>query len=219
MDVVWDGITLAETLQDDEAQLRHELARAAKRYEWSRVLDIVSEHVRLINTTRPCGKSLFTPLHHAAHGGAPIKTVRSLLALGAWRSLQNARGERPVDVATCRGHRHLLKELHPRIRHDVPQGILLELQKRFHEVIRGRAGAQIQEHQLWLPELEPLLELDEPQMWFAVPGMHGGFKYWLQTAGVDAKLLTESWCRVVEGSGQRHEITSSGSALVEEGFV
>ena len=41
----------------------------------------------------------------------------------------------------------------------------------------------------------------------------------LATDGVDAKLVSESWGRVVEGSGERHEITSAGSQLVEKGFV
>jgi hypothetical protein len=56
-------------------------------------------------------------------------------------------------------------------------------------------------------------------MWFPVPGMYGGFSYRLESVGVEAKLVSESWCRVVGGSGQRHEITSAGSQLVEEGFV
>jgi hypothetical protein len=49
--------------------------------------------------------------------------------------------------------------------------------------------------------------------------MYGGFSYRLGAAGVEAKLVSESWCRVAEGSGQRHEITSAGSRLVAEGFV
>jgi hypothetical protein len=49
--------------------------------------------------------------------------------------------------------------------------------------------------------------------------MYGGFSYRLESVGVEAKLVSESWCRVVGGSGQRHEITSAGSQLVEEGFV
>ena len=56
-------------------------------------------------------------------------------------------------------------------------------------------------------------------MWFAVPGMYGGFSYGFESFGVDAKLIAESWCRVVGGSGQRHEITSEGSRLLDEGFV
>lgn len=34
-----------------------------------------------------------------------------------------------------------------------------------------------------------------------------------------SKRISESWCRVVGGSGQRHEITSEGGRLVEEAFV
>jgi hypothetical protein len=53
----------------------------------------------------------------------------------------------------------------------------------------------------------------------AVPGMHGGFHHRLVGEGGGARLVTESWCRVVGGSGQRHEIHSSGRRLVAEGFV
>jgi hypothetical protein len=49
--------------------------------------------------------------------------------------------------------------------------------------------------------------------------MCGGFSYWLEGEGEQTKLITESWCRVVGGSGQRHEVTAEGSRLVEEGFV
>ena len=72
--------------------------------------------------------------------------------------------------------------------------MLLRAQAHFHTVIRGRAERLVEEHGLRLPELEPLLELDPAEMWFAVPGMYGG-------------------------SGQRHEITPGGSQLVDEGFV
>ena len=97
--------------------------------------------------------------------------------------------------------------------------MLLRAQAHFHTVIRGRAERLVEEHGLRLPELEPLLELDTAEMWFAVPGMYGGFRYRLEAAGVRLKLLSDSWCRVVEGSGQRHEITPGGSQLVDEGFV
>ena len=101
----------------------------------------------------------------------------------------------------------------------VPVGVLLKIQAHFHAVIRARIDRQLPDHGLRLPELEPLLELDRPHMWFPVPGMYGGFSYRLESPGVEAKLVSESWCRVVDGSGQRHEITSEGSRLVEEGFV
>lgn len=142
-----------------------------------------------------------------------------MIGLGAWRTLRNARGERPLDVAERRGHRHLLAILTPVYRHHVPRESIVRLQAHFHAVIRGRAERLVVEQQLRLPELEPLLELDPPEMWFPVPGMAGGFSYRLDADGVRVKLVSESWCRVVGGSGQRHEITSGGSRLVDEGFV
>jgi hypothetical protein len=102
---------------------------------------------------------------------------------------------------------------------EIPNEVLLAIQKNFHAVIRERAGKLVDEHQLTLPELAPLLTSDEQETWFDVPGMYGGFNYWLEGEGEDVVLITESWCRVVDGSGRRHKITADGSELVEEGFV
>jgi hypothetical protein len=101
----------------------------------------------------------------------------------------------------------------------IPEDTLLAIQQHFYAVIRERAGDLFDQHNVVLPELRPLLTSDEPKVWFPVPGMYGGFSYWLEGEGADAKLITESWCRVVGGSGQRHEITSQGSRLIAEGFV
>lgn len=210
----WDGTTRKETLKEDVAQMRENLAEAAKNYDWPRVLEL-AKYSDLVNTTRPSGKSLYTPLHQAAHGGAPIEVAKQLIDYGAWRTIQNARGERPIDVAERRGHRHLINVLLPQYKHHVPIGVLLKIQSHFHNAINQRADQLVREHALRLPELEPLLELDRPEMWFSVPGMYGGFNYRLERTGVDAKLVSESWCRVVEGSCQRHEITSIGSQRIE----
>lgn len=101
----------------------------------------------------------------------------------------------------------------------IPEDTLLAIQRHFHAVIRERAGELVDKHNVVLPELRPLLTAKEPNAWFPVPGMYGGFSYWLKGEGADAKLITESWCRVVGGSGQRHEITAEGSCLIAEGFV
>ncbi len=219
MDIVWDGITQAEALNEWAAIARFALADASKAYNWPRVFELVSEHREFVNSCRPGGKALFAPLHQAAHAGAPTEVVQRLIELGAWRTLRNARGERPVDVAERTGHPHLREVLMPVLKHHVPLGVLLKMQSHFHGVIRGRIDRPLPDHGLRLPELEPLLELERPQMWFPVPGMCGGFSYSLQAVGVQAKLVSESWCRVADGSGQRHEVTSEGSRLVEEGFV
>lgn len=101
----------------------------------------------------------------------------------------------------------------------VPEATLLAIQEHFHGVIRERAAELIEQQQLELPELAPLLSSDDPEAWFPMPGMYGGFSYWFEGKGELAKLVTESWCRVIDGSGQRHEITAQGSELVDEGFV
>lgn len=219
METVWDGITTIESLKESVAAIRNELAESAKKYDWARVFELLLEHKDFVNTSQLGGNSLFTPLHQAAHGGASIEVVQHLIELGAWRTIQNSLGERAVDVAERKKHRHLHKILMPVLKRQVPTGVLLKIQFHFHSVIRERIDRKLPGHDLRLPEIEPLLELDRPEMWFPVPGMYGGFSYRLESVGDEAKLVSESWCRVVGGSGQRHEITSTGSRLVEKGFV
>ncbi len=219
MESIWEGLTHSETLGKEAVRRRQELAAAARDYDWQHVLALVSQNPDLVNATRPDGSSLYAPLHQAAHGGAPVEIVNKLIGLGAWRTLQNIRGERPVDVAERCGHRHLFGILAPDLKRWIPQGVLLKIQAHFHAVINGRAQMQVLEHKLRLPELEPMLEFDDLQFWFPVPGMAGGFSYRFETDGVTAKLVSESWCRMVVGSGERHEVTSAGGLLVAKGFV
>jgi len=113
MDIIWDGITRAETLDKESAAIRHALADAAKSFNWPRVCKIIIEHKDLANSTRPSGSSLFAPLHQAAHCGASVEVIQQLVDLGAWRTLQNAHGERPVDVAIRTQHTNLLAVLEP----------------------------------------------------------------------------------------------------------
>ena len=216
---IWDGVTRAETLNPQAAAMRHQLADAAKIYDWGTVLALLGQDSRLINSTRPGGQSLYAPLHQAAHDGAPASVVEELLDLGAWRTLRTAQGERPLDIAERQGHRHLCELLQPVLQHGVPSEALQQIQQHFHAIIRERADQLVRKHALRLPELEPLLELVEPKLWFAVPGMYGGFHVWLDQIAGDSVLVAESWCRVVEGSGQRHLISPYGSPLIAEGFV
>lgn len=117
------------------------------------------------------------------------------------------------------GHHHLEDALAPEVCREVPRRLLEELEAHFHEVIMGRVEGLIDQYRLRLPPLEPLLELKDPEMWFPVPGMYGGFHYRLEHAGDTPLVVAESWCRVSGGSGQRPEIDPYGSKLVGEGFV
>lgn len=218
MTVIWDGTTKENIAGSDEARKRHALADAARDGAWDRALDLLYERPAWINCSRPGGVSGYAPLHQAAWCGAPVEVVERLIEHGAWRTLQNTHGERPVDIAERNGHTRLSGILTPVYKHRVPWGILLRLQANFHSVIRGRAEHLVQKHSLRLPVLTPLLELEKPEMWFSVPGMAGGFSYRLESAGIQPRLISDSWCRVVGGSGETHEITHRGSRLTRSGF-
>lgn len=49
--------------------------------------------------------------------------------------------------------------------------------------------------------------------------MYGGFAYSFTIDKGATALVTDSWCRVAGGSGQRHLVTPEGAKLIEEGFV
>ncbi len=101
---------------------------------------------------------------------------------------------------------------------DIPQEILKSIRNRFHAVIRERVGDLVDTHGVELPELSQA-SVAGNEGWLDIPGMTGGFSYWFETGGDEAVLISESWSRVSSGSGQRHEITSECSRLVDEGFV
>lgn len=86
MDIIWDGITRVDSLQKEAVDVRAAVADASKVYDWPRVLKLIADDKNLINTCRLNGKSFFTPLHQAAHGGATIEIVQRLIDLGAWRT-------------------------------------------------------------------------------------------------------------------------------------
>jgi ADP-ribosyl-[dinitrogen reductase] hydrolase len=96
------------------------------------------------------------------------------------------------------------------------------IEQHFHAVIMGRAKELVEKSCLTLPKLSQLrtaVMSDRLRASFPIPGMYGGFYYWLEGQGDTAKLISESWCRISGGSGQRHEITRDRSVLVAEGFI
>ena len=219
MRYIWDGITRSSSLSAEAAEARQRLADRAWAYDWDGVLAILAEpeNEGWINASRPDGTSWYAPLHQAAYGGAPEPVARELVDRGAWRGLRTASGERPLDIAIRFGHESLREVLTPTRVLDVPDEELRAIQDHFHDVIRGRVAELVEEHQLRLPELEVLLEA--PSAYFSVPGMTGGFSMRLAVDDGLAKLTTDSWSRLVEGSGQRHEITTKEARLVRAGFV
>ncbi|MBA3351110.1 MAG: hypothetical protein H0U23_01570 [Blastocatellia bacterium] len=101
----------------------------------------------------------------------------------------------------------------------IPDDILSAIEQHFHGVIRGRAIQLIIEHKVSLPTLDPVPNPSGEPRWFGVPGFYGGFSYWFAAGGPAAILISESWSRIIGGSGQRHEITARGVTLIDQGFV
>lgn len=95
---------------------------------------------------------------------------------------------------------------------------LKSIEEKFHNLIFHRAPFAKEYENFELPKItEDLME--SMDNWFAVPGMYGGFKYNLVIDNGEYVLLTDSWCRVAEGSGQSHKITKDSCELTAEGFV
>jgi hypothetical protein len=93
------------------------------------------------------------------------------------------------------------------------------IEHHFHELIRRRAGNLVKEARLELPRIDTAAKREENAAWFPIPGMYGGFKYWIEEDSRTLTLICESWSRVGDGSGQRHRIDAEGAHLVDEGFV
>jgi hypothetical protein len=217
----WDGVTLRSTLNNWVLEARDRIADAARDGRWQDLLDLLGEHPSFVNSCRPGGVSRFTPLHQAAYLRAPVPIIEHLIDRGAWRTARNAKGERPVDTARRRGAAaQLVALLEPVLESPASSDRLAAVQAHFHELIQRRAATQVGEHQLRLPSLEPLTKMKTGQhVWFCVPGMLGGFSFWLVQGGAEPQVVVESWSRIESGSGERHRITRSGFELIEAGFV
>jgi hypothetical protein len=210
----WDGVIRRATSPGWAVGARIDLAVAAQAYDWWTVLDLIRQHPHFVNSSRPDEASWLAPLHRVAEGGVVPEIANRLIAAGAWRGLRTSEGDRPLDVARRHGHDHLLAALEPPRRADVPADLLSALQKQFHELISQRMHDFGVTHELRLPELEVLLELESPELWFPVPGMNGGFHFRLHVDGAAPRLISASWSRMVSGSEEHHEITESGIRTV-----
>lgn len=215
--LTWFGHTLPSTYHQQINNMLQILANSARDGNWDQMLAILREKPEFINATRPGGKSLYMPLHQVAYNNAPEAIAQELIALGAWRTCRTLQGELPVDLARQRGHLELVEILEPIFLRHVKKRDLTVMQEYFHAVIRGRAANLVAENQLRLPQLEPLLEIEKQEVWFPIPGMYGGFLYWLEKDGDQPLLICNSWCRVVGGSEQTHEITPRSIELVNDG--
>ncbi len=220
----WPGVLDPSLLKDEVVARNIRRADAAKAGRWEEVFEVLGLEWVRVNQWRLGGSSWYAPLHQAAWHGAPADVVERLLGLGAWRSLPTRDGRTAYDIARARGHLHLLELLEP-VTTRLGAERASALDRGLASVIEGRLrlpggiadsyGKPLEEC-LRFPPVCVLPECPHPKVWFAVPGMYGGFAIELMK---ESYLYVESWIRVVGYSGQAHVITHEGVTLVDEGFV
>ena len=220
----WNGVLLDRSdYSTGSVHSGDRLADAAKSGDWATVwaaLDQGAQSGIDVNQWRPGGTAWFSPLHQAAWQGAPVEVVGELLRRGAWTSITDSAGRRPVDMARERGHLGLVDTLEPtfervgRPQHDVVGSLNHRLAELIEDV--ARPALRSRGRRVRHPDVLLMFEDAGPdRIWFPIPGMAGGFSIELH----NRRLHVESWCRVVAGSGLYHVITEDRTVLVEEGFV
>jgi hypothetical protein len=220
MSVEWHGMVKSDSFSETARKTRKEFEQVIKSNSWDDIFSVLEQNRDLINATFLDDPLWYSPLHYFIEENAPIELLEKTIGLGAWRTLKTRNDEKAIDIAHRNGRDELEGLLTPIYCHNIELESLSKIQKHFHEVIIRRINRLPNWKPLRLPELEVLLELEDPNMWLAVPGMYGGFNYWLAyNRDKTIRLISENWSRIVGGSGQRHEITPEGSELVEEGFV
>ena len=219
------GVLDAGLLKDEVVARNHRLADAAKTGRWSEVFEVLDLSWVSVNQWRLGGSSWFTPLHQAAWHGAPH--VRDLRPARPGSAPRTARPRRPDAVRRREGAWPRpparppripgLTRLTPSRSADLDRGLASVIDGRLclPEGIAESYGKPLEEC-LRYPPVAVLPECPQQRLWFAVPGMYGGFSITLMDGNY---LYVESWIRVVGDSGEAHVVTHEGVTLVDEGFV
>jgi hypothetical protein len=63
-------------------------------------------------------------VHQAAHAGAGVEVVSALVGLGAFRTMKDSQGNRPVDIAQVQFHSHLIGILEPVYERHITEEVL-----------------------------------------------------------------------------------------------
>lgn len=225
----WLGSTRRDEYRPDYLATLDQAADAAQHGDWPTLLGLLPQHgqagaqisaTTLANTRRVGDPSDSAPLHHAARLAGPPAVIDQLIAAGAWRTLRDAHGERPVDIASRLGHHHLVPLLQPAPKHLVPDEVLQAMEPQLHVLLRARAQELAGHQDLLMPQVGVLTELPDPLLAVTVPGMYGNFIIELEHADDPdtVRLEVSGSSRVAGGSGQTHHITAAGCTLVEDGW-
>ena len=214
----WVGTKSTASMDPRRAEVDRHLVVVAETADWSGLLAFLQRNRELVNSPLYNQRNWSTLLHQAVRLEAGQATVRDLIDLGALRTIRDSNGRRPVDAATNAQLLHLTALLKPKVKSKVDVRTLFMIQELFHGLTRATIRIFCSGQELWLPQLSILTEPGQAAIWFPIPGMYGGFRCWLDETGESPALIAESFCRIVDGSGRRHRITSNEVILVETGF-
>ncbi len=214
----WDGLLSSRNLKPYYAANRRLFSLAAENNEWEKLFYIHQHCSVNINDWKLDDPSFNTPLHLAVERRAPVEVIRELVRLGAWRSLVNAAGERPCDIAARQNNHELAEELKPVFIYPTDDAEIQQIQKHIHRIILERGARFLESLPLRLPEISVMLEKPKSELWFAIYGMYGGFSLKFEYDN-ELLLISSSWSRIIEGSGRRHYVTARHAELGDSGFV
>lgn len=157
----------------------------------------------------------------------------------------DGRAQRPVDIARASGFKEIIDILEPP-EDKIPQisdETLKKIQEHLNKLVIETAQGLFEPETIRFPDLAILREIDK--IWMPIPGMYGvsrwfmtqslwealrlqwlnvtytyhitapqGFHIWFE----GHKLVTESFCRIMGGSGRTHNINADGVTMVAEGW-
>lgn len=202
------------------------LSKESTQEEWEEFLCLyLSKYNTFLSNDRESEKIFpskrWTILHHMAFCNAPYDIVKSYKDTGyVMCSLRDGEDRFALDHVVKGAEERYTDLFSPKYRLEKLDSVKL---KQFHAVINSRAEDLFKKHNLVLPDLHSYLEdVCCPEIWYAVLGMYGGFTatFELNEEKTDVEaLITSSWCRVVEGSGNTHRCTENEYVLTAEGFV
>lgn len=220
---MWTGSVHADYMGMGFYQMQVELSQLAHDGQWDQLISRVYSCgcIESPNSINPDEDSWNTLIHKAVEAGVKAVIVQMLIDAGGWRTIRNAQGERPIDIARRLGHEHLYQVLEPVIRHPCEDADLMAIQERFHALIQKTADDLELDLQGWFrfPSLSILQELKDPTMNVAVSGMYGGFDYRLEFREGSPVLVTEYESRICSGSEELYEITPDSCNRVEGEFL
>ena len=197
--------------REDTAKIHQEIDALGKAGNWSDLLKQL-KRVQYVNCCKPPIEnenqmpSLFTPLHYADWGAAPIKVFELLIKIGASKCLKTAAGETAYDIAKNKGLNADILEL-LKIPKDIKQNeqTINKMEKGLHSVIKGRVENLLKKNGQSLPQLAFLFE--KGSFYYSVPGMYGGFSVSQRDDGIQV----ESLIRICGGSDEKHFIDKEGN--------